>query len=123
MRLALFIIISISAFSLAVNPAEGRPPNVVFVLADDLGWAELGCYGSNFNETPCLDQLARQGVRMTHAYAAAPVCSPYRASLLTGQYLLVTEFSITFVLIRRGLFPGSMLRLQNASRRQDMPPG
>jgi len=58
----------------------------VFILADDLGWAELGCYGSTFNETPCLDQLARDGVRMRQAYAAAPVCSPYRASLLTGQY-------------------------------------
>ena len=86
MRLALFIIASIFAFSLSVTSAEGRPPNVVFVLADDLGWAELGCYGNTFNETPCLDQLAREGVRMTHAYAAAPVCSPYRASLLTGQY-------------------------------------
>ncbi len=66
--------------------AQIRRPNVVFVLADDLGWAELGCYGNRFNETPNLDRLAKEGVRFTHAYAAAPVCSPYRAALLTGQH-------------------------------------
>lgn len=64
----------------------GPKPNIVFVLADDLGWAELGCYGSTFNETPNLDRLAGQGVRFTDAYAAAPVCSPFRAALMTGQY-------------------------------------
>ncbi|MBC8352883.1 MAG: sulfatase-like hydrolase/transferase [Planctomycetes bacterium] len=58
----------------------------MFVLADDLGWAELGCYGNGFNETPHLDRLAEQGMRFTQAYAAAPVCSPYRAALLTGQH-------------------------------------
>ncbi len=66
--------------------AGDRKPNVIFVLADDLGWAELGCYGNTFNETPNLDKLARQGMRFTNAYAAAPVCSPYRAALMTGQY-------------------------------------
>ena len=65
--------------------ATGRP-NIVFVLADDLGWAELGCYGNTFNETPHLDRLAREGTRLTQAYAAAPVCSPYRAALLSGQH-------------------------------------
>ena len=63
-----------------------RQPNIVFVLADDLGWAELGCYGNTFNETPHLDKLAMGGLRFTNAYAAAPVCSPYRAALLTGQH-------------------------------------
>lgn len=63
-----------------------QPPNIVFILADDLGWAELGCYGNTLNETPHLDRLAREGMRLTDAYAAAPVCSPYRAALLTGQY-------------------------------------
>jgi arylsulfatase A len=61
-------------------------PNIVFVLADDLGWAELGCYGNRFNETPNLDRMAKEGTRFTQAYAAAPVCSPYRAALLTGQH-------------------------------------
>ena len=69
----------------ATAPAE-RPPNIVFILADDLGWAELGCYGNRFNETPNLDRLAAAGMRFPHAYAAAPVCSPYRAALLTGQH-------------------------------------
>jgi len=66
--------------------ADRRKPNIVFILADDLGWAELGCSGSRFNETPHLDGLARQGMRFTDAYAAAPVCSPMRASFMTGQY-------------------------------------
>ncbi len=66
--------------------ATPRPANIIFVLADDLGWAELGCYGNRFNETPHLDRLAKEGLRFTQAYAAAPVCSPYRAAFLTGQY-------------------------------------
>lgn len=66
--------------------ASARQPNVIFILADDLGYSELGCYGNDFNETPSLDKLSEQGMRFTHAYAAAPVCSPYRASLLTGQH-------------------------------------
>jgi arylsulfatase A len=61
-------------------------PNIVFILADDLGWAELGCYGNTFNETPNLDRLARDGMRFTQAHAAAPVCSPTRAALLTGRW-------------------------------------
>lgn len=63
-----------------------RPPNIVFVLIDDLGWVDLGCYGSSFYETPNLDRLAADGARFTDAYAASPVCSPTRASLLTGKY-------------------------------------
>ncbi len=61
-------------------------PNIIFILADDLGYSELGCYGNSFNETPALDRLAREGMRFTSFYAAAPVCSPYRAALMTGQY-------------------------------------
>jgi len=65
---------------------ERRRPNIVYVLADDLGWSELGCYGNTFNETPNIDRLATQGMLFTDAYAAAPVCSPYRVALMTGQY-------------------------------------
>src|SRR3954469_25470849 len=61
-------------------------PNFVFILADDLGWADLGCYGSTFYETPNLDRLARDGMRFTDAYAACCVCSPTRASIMTGKY-------------------------------------
>lgn len=67
-------------------PKETTPPNVIFILADDLGWADLGCYGSNFYETPHLDQLAREGVRFTDGYAACPVSSPTRVSIQTGRY-------------------------------------
>lgn len=61
-------------------------PNVVFILADDLGQRDVGAYGSTFYETPNIDRLASQGVRFTQAYAASNVCSPTRASLLTGRY-------------------------------------
>ncbi len=61
-------------------------PNFVFILIDDLGWRDLGCYGSEFYETPRLDRLAQEGMRFTDAYAACPVCSPTRASILTGKY-------------------------------------
>ena len=61
-------------------------PNFVFILLDDMGWTDLGCTGSSFYETPHLDRLATQGMRFTDAYAACPVCSPTRASLLTGKY-------------------------------------
>jgi len=60
--------------------------NIVMILIDDLGWRDLGCYGSSFYETPVLDKLASDGMRFTDAYASAPVCSPTRASLLTGKY-------------------------------------
>ncbi len=71
------------------------PSNVVFFLADDLGWRDLGCYGSQFYETPNIDALAASGVRFTQAYAACPVCSPTRASILTGKHpvrLRVTDY-------------------------------
>ena len=74
---------------------DGRPPNVVFILVDDLGWADLPAYGNAFHETPHLDRLAAEGVRFTDAYAAAPVCSPTRASIQSGQYparVGVTDF-------------------------------
>ena len=77
------------AASGAVSAAVGgapRPPNVIFFLADDLGRQDLGSYGSRFYETPHLDRLAREGARFTDAYAACPVCSPTRASILSGQW-------------------------------------
>ncbi len=61
-------------------------PNFVFILIDDMGWKDLSCYGSSFYETPNLDRLASEGTRFTDAYAACPVCSPTRASILTGKY-------------------------------------
>jgi len=75
-----------SISELITGKASEDKPNIIFILNDDLGWAELGCYGNKFNETPNLDKLASGGMRFTEAYAAAPVCSPYRAALMTGQY-------------------------------------
>jgi len=83
--------IGAGAFSLAIGSgakakASIRKPNFVFFLIDDLGWSDVGCYGNRFNETPNIDRLAAQGMRFTDAYAACPVCSPTRASIVSGQY-------------------------------------
>jgi arylsulfatase A-like enzyme len=73
--------------TLAFRPAPAAaPPNVIFFLVDDLGQRDLGCYGSTFYETPNIDRLAKEGARFTDAYAACPVCSPTRASIMTGQW-------------------------------------
>ena len=61
-------------------------PNIIFILLDDFGWKDLSCYGSDFYETPNLDRLANQSMRFTDAYASCPVCSPTRASILSGKY-------------------------------------
>jgi arylsulfatase A-like enzyme len=81
MRLALFAI-----GWLVLATAAPAAPNFVFLLVDDLGWADLGCYGSSYHKTPHIDALAASGVRFTDAYAACPVCSPTRASILSGKY-------------------------------------
>jgi arylsulfatase A-like enzyme len=65
---------------------RATPPNVIFFLVDDLGWADLGCSGSNFYETPNIDAFAASGMRFTQGYATCPVCSPTRASILTGRH-------------------------------------
>ncbi|MEV0882168.1 sulfatase-like hydrolase/transferase [Micromonospora echinofusca] len=64
----------------------GGPPNILFILADDLGWADLGCYGSSAIRTPNLDRLAREGIRFRHGYACSPWCSSTRIGLYTGRY-------------------------------------
>jgi arylsulfatase A-like enzyme len=66
--------------------AHANPPNVVLIVADDLGWTDLGCYGSDLYESPHIDALARDGMRFTANYSACTVCSPTRAALLTGKY-------------------------------------
>ena len=65
---------------------DKKEPNIIFFLVDDLGWSDVAIYGSSFYETPNIDQLAKDGVRFTQAYAACHVCSPTRASILTGKY-------------------------------------
>ena len=61
-------------------------PNIIFILLDDFGWRDLGAYGSRYYQTPNMDRLCAEGMHFTDAYAACPVCSPTRASILTGRY-------------------------------------
>lgn len=79
-----------AAAIIADQPQQNLKPNVILILLDDFGYADLGCYGSTFYESPNIDNLARQGVRFTDAYAACPVSSPTRASILTGKYPVKT---------------------------------
>ncbi|MBI3865426.1 MAG: sulfatase-like hydrolase/transferase [Planctomycetia bacterium] len=88
-RASCFVLFVAGLFSLAASAARAadeRPPNIILIVADDLGWADLNCYGSKYHRTPELDRLAREGMRFTQAYAACPVCSPTRAALMTGKY-------------------------------------
>src|SRR5436309_1555797 len=89
MQARTFLVLSLLCVLISISPplvsVAAQTPNIVFILADDLGWTELGCYSNHFNETPNLDLLATQGMRFTQASAAAPVCSPTRAALMTGQ--------------------------------------
>jgi N-acetylgalactosamine-6-sulfatase len=87
MRLAAGLLVGLLAGPVSANAAEPSPrPNIVFLLADDLGHGDLGCYGCKDIRTPVLDQLAARGVRFTSFYANGPECSPTRAALLTGRY-------------------------------------
>ena len=70
----------------SVGKTEKKKLNFVFILIDDMGWTDAACYGSTFYETPNIDRLASEGMRFTDTYAACPVCSPTRASILTGKY-------------------------------------
>jgi arylsulfatase A-like enzyme len=74
------------AASGVVHAAPARRPNVLFVLADDLGYGDLSCYGRPDYRTPVLDRLAGQGLKFTSSYAAAPVCTPTRCAYITGRY-------------------------------------
>ena len=82
-RTCLFFVLAGICLSLA--QAADRP-HIVYILANDLGWKDVGCYGSTFYETPNIDKLAAEGMRFTDAYASCPVCSPTRASIMTGKY-------------------------------------
>ena len=73
------------AIAAVISPIRAKSPNILFIMADDLGWMDLACQGNKLVETPNLDRLAKQGMRFTDAYAAAPVCSPTRCAVLTGQ--------------------------------------
>jgi len=82
--MAVLLITCVLVLGSELKGAEKRPPNFVFILADDLGWKDLGCFGSSYYETPHLDQLAKEGMKFSDAYSAAPLCSATRASILSG---------------------------------------
>ena len=77
---ALFSSVTLSSF------AEERPPNILFIVADDLGWADTNSYGSTFHETPNITRLEKDGMMLKNFHSTSPVCSPARASLMTGLY-------------------------------------
>jgi arylsulfatase A len=81
-------ILCIAAFSLGLPPAGSaeKPPNIVFFLVDDMGWGDIGAYGSNYHQTPNIDRLSAGGMKFTNGYAACTVCSPSRAAIITGCY-------------------------------------
>lgn len=99
--------------SLAHAQAEAadRPPNVLMILADDLGWRDTSAYGSTYYHTPHIDRLIARGVRFTHAYTASPLCSPTRASILTGLHparigLTAPRAHYPGVVLKQSLLPG-----------------
>jgi len=104
-KLCLFLVLASSQCSIA----EDRP-NILLILADDLGWSHLGCYGGTQYRTPNLDQLCQEGIKFTQAYSAAPICSASRASLLTGQSTARTK--LEFVVKRESGYQPISTRLR-----------
>lgn len=109
-------LLTVCCGGLAPQDPPAEKPNFVVLLADDLGWTDLGCYGSDLYETPHLDRLAADGMRFTHGYAACTVCSPTRAAILTGMYpgrTHVTDF------ITGGVRPKAKLRIPDWTMQLD----
>ena len=107
-----------SVSAIAAKPSK---PNIVFILVDDLGWADIACFGSQFYETPNIDALAKSGVKMTSAYAASPVCSPTRGSIMTGKYPARTQTTDWFGGNRRAkLLPARRQTSKQCSRRHEL---
>jgi arylsulfatase A-like enzyme len=88
-------------------PAIAADPSVILIVIDDLGWADLGCYGSKLHRSPNIDKLAAGGIRFTQAYAACPVCSPTRAAIMTGKW--PARLHLTDWLPGRGDLPAQKL--------------
>lgn len=84
---AVFLAISVPQNSDAQKPASDKKTNIIFILADDLGYGDLGCYGQKKIKTPNNDQLAANGMRFTQHYSGAPVCAPSRCVMLTGKHM------------------------------------
>ena len=111
--LLLLAVVCLLQFAAAAAPK----PNFIFFLIDDLGRNDLGCYGSKFYRTPNLDRMASQGMKFSDAYAACPVCSPTRASIITGKY--PARLHLTDWLPGRGDLPAQ--RLARPQINQQLP--
>src|SRR3546814_17926775 len=84
--LAALSFVFLSACSSSKSEQKPLKPNIIFIMADDLGYGDLGCYGQQIIRTPNLDHMAAEGMRFTQFYAGSTVCAPSRASLMTGQH-------------------------------------
>lgn len=97
-------------FAQTSSAAKNSRPNIIFILADDLGWGDLSCYGRPDYSTPNIDSLATQGTRFTDAYSASAVCTPTRCGYITGRYPARFKIGLEEPLIARnrdvGLEPG-----------------
>jgi len=85
-KIHVLILLAIFVICIQVNSVEVRPPNIIFIIADDLGYGDIGCYGQKFIKTPNIDKLASEGIRFTQHYSGSPVCAPSRCVLLTGKH-------------------------------------
>jgi arylsulfatase A-like enzyme len=110
----ILIAMSISANLIAAN--NSAPPNIIVIFCDDLGYADLSCYGSVWNQTPDIDRMAVEGLRFTDFYAGAPVCTPSRAGLMTGCYARRVDMDldadnrwVLFAGARKGINPQEIL--------------
>ena len=112
-------ILIVCLLSLATNTAQASQPNILFILIDDLGWMDLACQGNKLVSTPNMDRLAKQGMRFTNAYAAAPVCSPTRAAILTGKS--PARLQITNHIPDRKQFTPKNAKLKSAYMRNFLP--
>ena len=87
MQLTKSLLLLSEGLSLAVaGSAQQAKPNIIYIMCDDMGYGDLGCYGQPFIHTPNIDRMAAEGMRFTQAYAGSPVSAPSRASLMTGQH-------------------------------------
>ena len=93
----------ISSFLSVFATAADTPPNILFILVDDMGWKDLACYGSEFHKTPHIDSLAKRGMRFTNAYAACPICAPSRAAIMTSPRAMAALAWSNTIGVRPGL--------------------
>ncbi len=115
----IFLLVSFNAPLSATEKHRAAKKNLILVLVDDLGWADIGCYGADLHETPNIDKFATTAMKFTNAYAASPICSPTRASIQTGKYPARLQMTIWREQSLRG--PSKGRRLIPAKSKPDLP--